>query len=527
VLKQKLHKIGAACSNGWELAHWLFHESYLRHKGDVLIVALLSGGALFLQISVFFIAMMFVKSFDGHHAVHFAGWKFTELVGNRGLFIVTSYIVFALSTSALLHYYTQVRSLLLAQLFERRCLQWVADSLALYPFFGISQLAWLNNDRAVARCLEQDTQACSRTLRSLFQLLFPSAIVVLSAGFLIYLNPFITLFVGVFAILGMVGNFIIYHGGFKNSLMREQNNQRQRELRNKVLDAFAAGRCDEYSASLEGYFFTHRNDRWHQGKDLQTTEKSRLFTRILSGFLLACVVVFLANTYNGAAVKLVNLVLYVVVLRYCTSHFLNGVTILSRLNSALPGVRRVMQIRTIAARAEQSPTDAGESATLEYTSLIGSKERYDLAKPQPVIILAAEPFDRFLTGGLISSVKGGGPGYSSVWNQQTHNIAGATALFLKNPGDYETLPKIYRDRRWTHGMYIWLDSTERTNLHDTKFDDYFSITISDKHVIGGACRDLRLFLREKPPGALPANLHHMDDFHDTAERLSGEIEALI
>jgi ABC-type multidrug transport system fused ATPase/permease subunit len=74
------------------------------------------------------------------------------------------------------------------------------------------------------------------------------------------------------------------------------------------------------------------------------TEKSRLVTRILNALLLSIVVLSFVTEFEKGVTPIVNIVFYVLVLRYCMSNLLNPISIINRLSSALPGARRVQQV---------------------------------------------------------------------------------------------------------------------------------------------------------------------------------------
>lgn len=494
VSKQSLRTFLRTSKGGYEISRWLFYEAYLKHKHSTLLILTSSGLAVFFQISVFLVALKFIRSFGEAGDISIGGFNVTRFTGNNVLASVTCYIIFALSASALLHYYSRIHSTTLAQGFKRKCLGWILDSFSVYPFFGYPKLDWLNNDKVVSRLFEIDIQTCSRAIRSMYLLLLPSTFVCVSAVALIVLNPRISLYVGFFSLIALCSHLLISHQGVRNSIHHEKIKYKQRALRKSMVSSLISGSDANTFTEVERNFSRcHEDDLRYLKKNEEAIERTQLFTRFLSGILLTFVIVYMANNIGDESFDFIGIILYVILLRYCMAYFLTGISIASRLSSAIPSVRRVMQLKNILTVAEIPTPETKEYATLNYVNLSGKICEYTLSTQQPILILANTPFDRFTAGRLMRSVQGT-RGCSFVSGGRKIQGVASTALFFPTLQDDLSMSVMLNKQIWLHGIYIWCDIMDVTQLPPEAMHIFLTITMKDGQLIGGKYSEIHSLL---------------------------------
>jgi ABC-type multidrug transport system fused ATPase/permease subunit len=221
-LREKLKYTASMVCSGWNVMKWLLHEAYYKNKYGVVRVIISSGMALFFQVSVFVLSMMYIRAL-GHkeHVMKIMGYELLSTKDHRLTVCVIFYIIAALTMSALLHYYTQGKAAHVAQSFENKYLKVILKYLSKCSFENFNRLTWTDSPGTLERLLEADIKACGRIVRSLFLLLLPVTIVCFSICCLLYLSFELTLFLGLFVVVGFCIHLFLSHWSVKNVVLLE------------------------------------------------------------------------------------------------------------------------------------------------------------------------------------------------------------------------------------------------------------------------------------------------------------------
>lgn len=183
-----LTRFGSVLARYIDVAHWLLGDAFLRFRRDFIMALALSGASLAIQFAALGIIYFYLRAVEREAPVRIAGWEFEPHSSLPLLLMTAAGVLVLFGGGTFLGYLGRIRALILGRSYEEFCSK---RAIVLINSRPTSSLELVGQ-----RVIQGDPRGCGRVARILINAVLPTLFVIVATLILIFLDPFVTLWLG-------------------------------------------------------------------------------------------------------------------------------------------------------------------------------------------------------------------------------------------------------------------------------------------------------------------------------------------